>query len=85
MTTLRIGDFNSLTLIERESTNEHFSQFLVNQSKSKTFIGLEIIRKPIQRVKLPINSTWPYRNEIFRTLFMKTKSYDIIEKVSLKN
>ena len=56
MTTLRIGDFNSLTLIERESTNEHFSQFLVNQSKSKTFIGLEIIRKPVQRVKLPINS-----------------------------
>ena len=86
MTTLRIGGFNSLTLIEHESTNGHFSQFLVNHLKSKTFIDLEIIRKPVQRGRPPINSTRPYLNEIFRTLFMKTKGYDIIDdKVSLKN
>ena len=33
----------------------------INQSKSKTLINLQITGKPIQRVKPPYNSTWPYR------------------------
>ena len=32
--------------------------------KIKTYIDLDITRKPIQRVKLPKSSTWPYLREI---------------------
>ena len=40
-----------LFLAHHELTNENVSCFLINQSKTKTFIVLEITRKPVRPVK----------------------------------
>ena len=79
--TLRLSDFKSetsLTLLLRhyELTNENFSYFLTNQSKTKTFVDLKVTRNP----KPTKNSTRPYLNEIpaHFTHEVKTKGYDVI-------
>ena len=68
----------SLTLLLRhyKLTNENVSYFLTNQSKTKTFIDLQVTRKP----KPNKNSTRPYLNEIpvHCTHEIKTKGYDVI-------
>ena len=76
-----INDFKSqtiLTLLLRnyELTNENVSYFLTNQSQTKTFIDLEVTRKP----KSTKNSTRPYLYEIpaYFTHEIKTKGYDVI-------
>ena len=63
----------SLTFLLRhyELTNENVSNFLTNQSKTKTFIDLKVTRNP----KPTKNSTRPYLNEIPE---IKTKGYDVI-------
>ena len=79
--TLRLNDFKSktiLTLLLRnyELTNENVSYFLTNQSQTKTFIDLEVTRKP----KSTKNSTRPHLYEIpaYFTHEIKTKAYDVI-------
>ena len=79
--TLRLSDFKSetsLTLLLRhyELTNENFSYFLTNQSKTKTFVDLKVTRNP----KPTKDSTRPYLNEIpaHFTHEVKTKGYDVI-------
>ena len=79
--TLRLSDFKSetsLTLLLRhyELTNENYTYFLTNQSKTKTFIDLKVTRNP----KPTKNSTRPYLNEIpaHFTHEIKTKGYDVI-------
>ena len=37
-------------ILRRKLTNEYFSQFLVHQRDSKTFMDVEITRKPVQSV-----------------------------------
>ena len=55
---------------------ENASHFLINHSKTKTFIDLKVTRKP----KPTKNSTRPYLNEIPAHFIheIKTKGYDVI-------
>ena len=83
--TLRLSDLRSRAslsffLRHREETNTNVSYFLTNQSKSKTFINLKVIKKPVKTVKPTKNSTRPYLNEIPGHFIhdIKTKGYDVI-------
>ena len=54
--TLRLSDLKSqarlrLFLRHDELTNENVSYFLINQSKTKTFIGLKVTRNLFRLVK----------------------------------
>ena len=60
--TLQLSDFKSqaslsLFLRRHELTNNNVSYFLINQSKTKTFIDLKVTTKPVKPVKPTKNST----------------------------
>ena len=61
----------------RGLTNENASHFLINQSKTKTFIDLKVTRK----LKPTKNSTRPNLNEIPAHFIheIRTEGYDIID------
>ena len=65
-----------ICLYVRGLTNENASHFLINQSKTKTFIALKVTRKPKPTKK----STRPYFNEIPEHSIheIRTKAYDVI-------
>ena len=70
----------TLFLSHNKLTNDNVSYFLINQSKTKTFIDLTVTRKPVRSLKSTKNRTRPNRNEI-PTHFIhaiKKKGYDRI-------